>query len=73
VRIFGLVGLVLVLVIVGFVARKQASGHEGSMAVGAGAISPGSDTAVRTRQVQQDIQRSLDTVMRASRDIPGEP
>ena len=72
-RIFGLVGFVLVLLIVGFLVKKQVIVHEKSATSGSSTTSPGSDAAARTWQMQQDIRRSLDAAMRTSRDVPNEP
>lgn len=72
-RIFGLIGLMLVLLIGGLVIEKQTSARTASMVHGTGSISPRSGGAPQTRQVQQDIQRSLDAVMHTSRDVQDEP
>lgn len=73
-RVVGLVGFVLAVLIGGWVIRKQALVQEPSIAApGRGSMSPGSEATVRTRQVRQDIQRSLDAAVRTSRDVPDEP
>ena len=72
-RILGLVGLVLALLNVGFVVKKQAFGQDVFMPSDVGATSSKHDTDVRNRQVQQHIQRSLDATMGTSRDVPNEP
>ncbi|RZI74226.1 MAG: hypothetical protein EOP13_09265 [Pseudomonas sp.] len=72
-RILGLAGLVLVLLISGFVVKRQASGQEAARPSDIGATSSKPDSDVRNRQVRQHIQRSLDATMRASRDVSGEP
>lgn len=72
-RILGLIGLVLVLLIGGFVLEKKTSVQEASMVSGTDPIPPKSGSSLQTRQVQQDIQRSLDAATRTPRDVPDEP
>ena len=65
-RVLGLIGLVLALVIVGVLVKKQM----GSMAGGAPASVDGRAPASQPRQVQQQFQQSLDAAMQQPRPIP---
>ena len=56
-RVLGLVGLVIALLVVGLLAKKQT----GSVVAPASANAP--STPAQGRQLQQDIQKSLDTAM----------
>ena len=58
-RMFGLIGLVLALLVVGLVARKQMSAPAGALPAGAASASARAQGA----QVQQDFQRKLDEAM----------
>lgn len=58
-RMFGLIGLVLALVIVGVLAKKQLGGQ--TIALPAGPAS--SSVRAQGAQVQQDFQRQLDQAM----------
>ncbi len=58
-RMFGLIGLVLALLVVGLVARKQMSAPAGVLPAGAASASARAQGA----QVQQDFQRKLDEAM----------
>ena len=69
-RVFGLIGLVLALLIVGVLVRKQMATP---LAVVPGLPAPaagdGADRTVRgqTQQLQQDIQQSLDAAAQQQR------
>ena len=56
-RVLGLVGLVIALLIVGLLIKKQM----GSVVAPASANTP--STPAQGRQLQQDIQKSLDAAM----------
>ena len=56
-RMLGLVGLVIALLVVGLLAKKQT----GSVVAPASANAP--STPAQGRQLQQDIQKSLDAAM----------
>ena len=56
-RVLGLVGLVIALLVVGLLAKKQT----GSVVAPASANAP--STPAQGRQLQQDIQKSLDAAM----------
>ncbi|WP_435503654.1 hypothetical protein [Variovorax sp. RHLX14] len=64
---FGLIGLVLALLVVGLLAKKQLGGQTVVVpgASPAGAASSASSSSVRAQgaQVQQDFQRQLDQAM----------
>ena len=64
-RALGLIGLVLALVIVGLLVKKQM----GSM-VGAPAAADGRASVSQPRQVQQQFQQSLDAAMQQPRPVP---
>ncbi|MDM0086304.1 MULTISPECIES: hypothetical protein [unclassified Variovorax] len=61
-RVFGLVGLVLALLIVGVLAKKQLATP---LAVVPGQAAPA--VRAQTQQLQQDIQKSLDAAAQQQR------
>lgn len=65
-RTLGLIGLVLALVIVGLLVKKQMGG----MAVGAPAAADGRAPVSQPRQVQQQFQQSMDAAMQQARPVP---
>lgn len=67
-RLFGLIGLVLALLIVGILVKKQT----GTLVAPAPAAAPGAvpSTPAQGRQLQEDIKKSLDAAMQQPRDIP---
>ena len=71
-RLFGLLGLVLALVIVGMLVRKQLG------TTVAPALPPGTDqsapapTSSNPRQVQEQFKQSLDAAMQQPRALPDE-
>ncbi|MGJ7541474.1 hypothetical protein [Variovorax sp. LT1R16] len=69
-RVFGLIGLVLALLIVGMLARKQMATPLAAVpGLPAPASSDGAPATVRgqTQQLQQDIQKSLDAAAQQQR------
>jgi hypothetical protein len=70
-RIFGLVGLVVALAVVGLLVKKQTTSHRAMMLPGAATTEM--DGLARSRQLQSDVRRSLDAAMHAPRDVPDEP
>jgi hypothetical protein len=60
-RILGLVGLVIALLVVGFLVKKQAGSLVAPAADAASSTAP--SPPAQGRQLQQDIQRSLDAAM----------
>ncbi|MBV7540943.1 hypothetical protein [Acidovorax sp. sic0104] len=75
--LFGLVGLVVVLAIVGIVAKKQLSATRAPAAVleqqqapglgtgaSAPAANPGGNVRMQSQQVQQQVQQQLDDIMK---------
>lgn len=73
-RVFGLIGLVLALLVVGVLVKKQA----GSLAPPASSTAPSAtggaapSTAAQGRQLQQGIQKSLDAALQQSRPMPAD-
>jgi len=71
-RMFGLIGLVLALVIVGLLAKKQMSGiaapvlPAGTPTTG---NTPAGDARAQSQQIQQQFKQSLDAAMQA-RPVP---
>lgn len=59
-RILGLIGLVLALVIVGVLARKQLGGMASADGAAGGAAAQG-------RRVQEQVRQSLDAAMQQQR------
>jgi hypothetical protein len=59
-RIAGLIGLVLALVIVGLLARKQMDGV---------ASAPATDVRPQSQQVQQEFKQALDAAMQQPRPL----
>ncbi len=72
-RILGLLGLVLTLVIVGLLIRHQVTGVSRSVAPAA-ATAPASvgpaDSRAQTQQIQQQFKQSLDAAMQTPRPMP---
>ena len=69
-RLLGLVGLVFALLVVGVLVKKQASSL---VAPAANAASGAAlSTPAQGRQLQQDIQKSLDAAMQP-RPMPDDP
>ena len=63
-RALGLVGLVLALVIVGVLAKKQLGG------MASPAAAPGQAPPAQPRQVEQQFKQALDAAMQQSRPVP---
>ena len=59
-RMIGLVGLLVALVVVGLLAKKQWGG-----------VAAGGDARAQSQQVQQQFKQSLDSAMQA-RPVPGD-
>jgi hypothetical protein len=72
-RILGLLGLVLTLVIVGLLIRQQLTGVSGSVTPAA-ATAPASvgpaDPRAQSQQIQQQFKQSLDAAMQTPRPMP---
>ena len=71
-RLFGWVGLLLALVIVGLLVKKQLAGVAAPvLPVGtpAAAGAPAGDTRAQSHQIQQQIKQSLDAAVQA-RPLP---
>ena len=64
-RVFGWVGLLLALVIVGVLVKKQMGGM-----AGAPATADGRASVSQPRQVQQQFKQSLDAAMQQQRPMP---
>ena len=73
-RVFGLVGLLLALVIVGLLVKKQLGTLAGPPAAPAAASAPGiaAPAAGNPRQVQEQFKQSLDAAMQQPRAMPDE-
>lgn len=75
-RIFGLLGLVAALVIVGLLAKQQLGATRASMpapppAASTGADAPPATVRDQSRQIQQQYKEALDAAMKAQpRDVP---
>ncbi|MDM0017077.1 hypothetical protein [Variovorax saccharolyticus] len=71
-RVFGLIGLLLALVIVGLLVKKQLTGvaapvlPAGTSAAGS---APAGDARAQSQQIQQQIKPSLDAAVQA-RPLP---
>jgi hypothetical protein len=59
-RVLGLIGLVLVLVIVGLLVRKQTGGVASAAAA---------DPSAQSQQIQQQFKQSLDAAMQQPRPL----
>lgn len=62
-RVFGLLGLVLALLIVGFLASKQMRGAAPSSAAPGANAPAASSVRDQSQQVQQQFKQSLDAAM----------
>lgn len=73
-RVLGLVGVVLALVIVGLLVRKQLGSTITSPALpaSAGAAAAPAASASNPRQMQEQFKQSLDAAMKTPRDLPDE-
>jgi hypothetical protein len=69
-RIFGLVGLVLALLIVGVLVKKQVGGMAAPASAAPGSAAP--STPAQGRQLEQDIKKSLDAALQQRRPVPDE-
>ena len=65
-RALGLAGLVLALVIVGLLVKKQLGG------MAAPAAAPGQAPLAQPRQVEQQFRQALDAAMQQPRPVPDE-
>ena len=68
-RMFGLVGLLIALVVVGLLARKQLGGVAAPV-LPAGSAAAGAARA-QSQQIQQQFKQSLDAAMQA-RPVPAD-
>ena len=62
-RMFGLIGLVLALLVVGLLAKRQLGGQTVAVPGGLPAGAASSSVRAQGAQVQQDFQRQLDQAM----------
>jgi hypothetical protein len=64
-RTLGLIGLVLALLIVGLLVKKQMAGLSAPVvgATGAAAAAPSGDVRAQSQQIQQQFKQSLDQAM----------
>jgi hypothetical protein len=70
-RLLGLIGLVLALVIVGLLVKKQMSGTIAVAPVGGPAVSaPPGDARAQSQQIQQQFKESLDAAMKQRPAMP---
>ena len=69
-RIFGLIGLVLALVIVGMIASKELRKLPASAQVPTGAASAPATVRAQSQQIQQQFKQQLDSAMQAPRQLP---
>ncbi|WP_077003277.1 hypothetical protein [Variovorax sp. KK3] len=68
-RVLGLLGVVLALVIVGLLVKKQL----GMVAAPAApAVAPGQPAAAQPRQAEQQFKQALDAAMQQPRPVPDE-
>jgi uncharacterized membrane protein len=65
--LFGLVGLLLVLVIVGLLVRKQ---MVPAKTAAPGLVIPAGTPAQQSQQTQQQFKQSLDAAMQQARPVP---
>ena len=65
--LFGLVGLLLVLVIVGLLVRKQMAP---AVTTAPGLVIPAGTPAQQSQQTQQQFKQSLDAAMQQARPVP---
>jgi guanyl-specific ribonuclease Sa len=77
--IFGLVGLLLVLTIVGLLAKKQLSSTSAVVprtntgtGVSVPASDPGATPQQQSQQIQQQVKQSVDAAMQQARPMPDE-
>ncbi len=72
---FGLVGLVVVLAIVGVLAKKQLAGVNQIKVPAAGAeiaapvVDPNTSVKAQSQQIQQQVKQAVDTAMQQARPV----
>ena len=69
-RVFGLLGLVLALLIVGLLVKKQIGGVAAPPLSGGNA--PAASVRDQSQQIQQQFKQSLDAAVQAPRPMPDE-
>ena len=71
---FGLIGLVVVLALVGLLVKKQMAATKAPVLVPAlpGAPAPTGTVREQSQQVQQQVQQQMDSLMRQPRPMPGD-
>ena len=72
IRMFGLLGLVLALAIVGLLVKKQLTTTVPALPSATGAAVAPSAPASNPRQVQEQFKQSLDAAMQQPRALPDE-
>ncbi len=70
-RVLGLLGLVLALLIVGLLVRKQMSGSIAPSPL-PGNAAPAASVRDQRQQIQQQFKQSLDAAMQPPRPVPDE-
>jgi apolipoprotein N-acyltransferase len=70
-RTFGLIALVLVLLVMGWLSTRQVAMVPAS-ARPAGAASAAANVAEQSRQIQRQVQQQLDSALQTTRDLPGD-
>jgi hypothetical protein len=68
-RVFGLLGLVLALLIVGLLVKKQVGGSAAPQLPGS-AGTPAASVRDQSQQIQQQFKQSLDAALLAPRKMP---
>ncbi|HYP69829.1 MAG TPA: hypothetical protein VEP93_03045 [Variovorax sp.] len=72
IRMFGLLGLVLALAVVGLLVKKQLTTAVPALPSATGAAVAPSAPASNPRQVQEQFKQSLDAAMQQPRALPDE-
>ncbi|MFT3776888.1 MAG: hypothetical protein QM772_01195 [Ottowia sp.] len=69
-RSFGLIALLVVLVIVGWLGTRQVARVPAPALPASGAASAQGNVAEQSRQIQQQIRQQVESTLQAPRDLP---
>lgn len=69
-RTFGLIGLMVVLVILGWLSTRQVVMVPASALPASAASAPSRNVAEQSKQIQQQIKQQVDAAMQQPRDMP---
>lgn len=72
--VFGVLSLLVVVAIVGFLAKKQLGSASAPVAVpqaaGVPSVAPGGTSAQQSQQLQQQVKKDVESLMQQARPMP---